>query len=137
MKNIRAGGVVRHNISYYKNKADSLFSKFIRLRDTGNGFGGKCISCGKFYQYEDFDAGHFISRNCLQLRYDEKNVNAQCRLCNRFRNGEQALYAKGLDIKYGKGTADKLLNIYQKSKSNIEKFSIEFYQDIIKKYGNK
>lgn len=119
-------------ISYYKSKADKLFSKFIRKRDAENG--GSCISCGKWFPYEQMDAGHFISRNCYQLRYDERNVNAQCLRCNRFANGEQALYARGLDAKYGKGTADRLLKVYQQSKSNIEKFSIDFYKDIIKKY---
>ena len=128
----KKNGHLKKTSSYWKSKADKVFSLFIRKRDAENG--GNCISCGKWFPYEELDAGHFISRNCLQLRYDERNVNAQCRLCNRFRNGEQALYAKGLDTKYGKGTSDELLEIYKNSKSNIEKFSTQFYEDIYNKY---
>lgn len=128
----KKSGHSKKTSSYWKSKADKVFSLFIRKRDAENG--GNCISCGKWFPYEELDAGHFISRNCLQLRYDERNVNAQCRLCNRFRNGEQALYAKGLDSKYGKGTSDELLEIYKNSKSNIQRFSSEFYEDIYNKY---
>jgi len=128
----KKNGHLKKTSSYWKSKADKAFSLFIRKRDAENG--GNCISCGKWFPYEELDAGHFISRNCLQLRYDERNVNVQCRLCNRFRNGEQALYAKGLDSKYGKGTSDELLDVYKNSKSNIQKFSSEFYEDMYNKY---
>jgi len=122
----------KEKISTWKKKADKVFSLFIRKRDAE--FGGSCITCGKWFDYDEMDAGHFISRNCLQLRYNEKNVNAQCRGCNRFRSGEQALYVRGLDSKYKKGTADKLLDIYMESKKNIQSFPVEFYQDIYHKY---
>ena len=128
----KKNGQLKKTSSYWKAKADKVFSLFVRKRDSENG--GRCITCNKWFPYNELDAGHFISRNCLQLRYDERNVNSQCRLCNRFRNGEQALYSKALDAKYGDGTADELLEIYKNSKSDIGKFSAQFYEDIFNKY---
>lgn len=54
--------------------------------------------------------GHFVSRTCNLLRYDEENTNAQCPGCNIWKSGEQYEYARQLDIKYGDGTAEKLHN---------------------------
>jgi len=44
----------------------------------------------------------------MATRYDEKNCNAQCRSCNRFNEGSLYGYSKGLDDKYGAGTAERL-----------------------------
>lgn len=118
-----------------KAKADKAFSLFIRKRDAKNG--GKCITCNKWFPYEEMDAGHFVSRNCIALRYDEQNVNAQCRGCNRFRGGEQALYAKALDKKYGEGTSDSLLKIYKISRAVVQRYPASFYLQKYEEYKEK
>ena len=87
---------------------DRVFSKFIRLRDSQNGY-VKCISCGKIQPAEEADCGHFINRKHMGTRFDEQNCNAQCRACNRFDEGNAAGYAKGLIEKYGAGVIDSLL----------------------------
>lgn len=87
---------------------DRIFSKFIRLRDSQNGY-VKCISCGKIQAAEETDCGHFVNRKHMGTRFDEKNCNAQCRACNRFDEGNAAGYAKGLIEKYGAGVIDELL----------------------------
>lgn len=67
------------------------FSKYIRIRDcirttwTKNIF--KCCSCRSLTLFEEWDAGHFISRSYKQTKFDERNVCAQCRKCNRFQQG--------------------------------------------------
>ena len=123
---------MKNNISTWKKKADKVFSKFIRNRDAE--FGGSCISCGKWFPYEQLDAGHFVSRNCIELRYNEQNVNAQCHYCNRFKSGEQARAGIGIDAKYGKGTSKKLLEAEDKYKIGNKKYPTEFYKDIYEKY---
>jgi hypothetical protein len=123
---------MKNNISAWKKKTDKVFSKFIRNRDAE--FGGNCISCGRWFKYEDLDAGHFVSRNCIELRYDEENVNAQCQHCNRFKSGEQARAGIGIDCKYGEGTSKKLLAIEDKYKAGNKKYPIEFYKEIYEKY---
>lgn len=84
---------------------DKWFSLYIRRRDTP----GPCVSCGVMLTFEDSDCGHFISRDRISTRWNEKNAHAQCRNCNRFRSGEQ--YRHGLEIgkRHGPTVADELL----------------------------
>lgn len=58
-------------------KLDRIFSKYIRLRDTKTGF-GLCITCESLISFTNCDAGHFVTRDRIATRYDERNVNAQC-----------------------------------------------------------
>lgn len=90
-------------------KADKIFSLYVRLRDCAPGLQyAPCISCGKILHYKEMDAGHFIGRQHMSLRFDEKNVNAQCRYENRFNEGNKVEYAKGLQKKYGVDVLDYL-----------------------------
>jgi 5-methylcytosine-specific restriction endonuclease McrA len=90
-------------------KADDYFSRYIRARDTDHTGHGECITCGKIVHYSEADAGHFVPRDRQSTRYDERNVNLQCRLCNRFKGGQQYLHGRSIDDKYGRGTADELI----------------------------
>lgn len=95
---------------------DRNFSTFIRLRDSKNGY-ITCISCGKILPWKKSDCGHFVNRRNMNLRYSEKNCNAQCRECNRFYEGNASGYALGLIKKYGVGIIEELnlkKNIYRK-----------------------
>ena len=72
-----------------KDKLDRVFSMYIRLRDSKE-FGFKyfrCISCGRVLPFEQADCGHYISRTNMALRFSEDNCSAQCRSCNRFKDG--------------------------------------------------
>lgn len=94
-----------------KKRADAIFSKYIRYRDSTkrpDGYYATCITCGVEKPVKEIQNGHFVSRSCTKLRYDEQNCNAQCVSCNMFKGGEQYLYSKAIDMKYGDGTAEKL-----------------------------
>ena len=54
------------------------------------------------------DAGHFMGRAALSTRWDERNVQFQCKKCNGFKSGEQYKYSKKLDEVYGDGTSEEL-----------------------------
>jgi hypothetical protein len=47
------------------------------------------------------DAGHYITRTRKSVMFNEINVHAQCRKCNRFQEGNHFLYRKWLVEKYG------------------------------------
>ncbi len=81
-------------------KLDDVFSRYIRLRDTRNGW-GRCISCGAPIRFETCDAGHYISRRHIATRWNEENVHAQCVECNRYRDGNIEHYRRALIRKYG------------------------------------
>jgi len=116
-----------------KAKADRYFSKYIRMRDSNPNGLSQCITCGTFKSWKEMDCGHFISRRFGATRYDEKNAHAQCKKCNRFENGNQFEHGVKIDEKYGKGTAEKLL---QKSKM-LSKRKKSDYEFIAKEYKQK
>lgn len=96
------------------------FSLAVRLRDTqANGMCG-CVTCESvipYYGTSSCHAGHFRSRSEKMVKYDFKNVHAQCAYCNAYKNGEQFKYGQVLDKKYGPGTAEDL---YIKGKQSLK-----------------
>ena len=100
-------------------KVDAVFSQYIRLRATNDQGYGSCFTCGSTRHYTEVDAGHFMSRACMPTRWDERNVQFQCKRCNGFRSGEQYIFSKNLDQTYGSGTAEEL---HRRSKS-MRKFT--------------
>ena len=114
-------------VSYYKKQADAYFSTYVRMRDADAKGIAPCITCNIRKHWKQLQNGHFVSRKTSLLRYDEENCNAQCYSCNVMRYGEQYLYAKALDDKYGDGTADKLMN----QRHTTHKFTIDELQQIV------
>ena len=104
-----------------KDRAWRVFSKFIRLRDalktTGTLTHVKCITCGKLLSVSFCDAGHFVSRRYNATLFDERNVNTQCRYCNRFLDGNLLEYRRQLIKIYREGIdtelEDKATEIYK------------------------
>ncbi len=117
-----------------KNSLDVVFSKFIRNRDTVDGW-GYCISCNKPTLYEKGDCGHYIGRNHLGLRWSENNCAFQCRICNRFEEGNKVGFKRGLIKKYCETTVN-LLDIRQKDNVKYSRFElqalIDHYKQLIK-----
>lgn len=95
-------------------KLDTIFSTFIRLRDSQNGW-FKCCSCGGIKLYEQADAGHFINRRWMATRWREDNVHAQCRHCNRFNEGNAPGYALFMSRKYGADHIEYLMALSKES----------------------
>tara|TARA_R100000388_G_C7240308_1_gene160812 strand:+ start:825 stop:1223 length:399 start_codon:yes stop_codon:yes gene_type:complete len=115
---------------YWKNKIDKVFHEYIRRRDVDNNTGYcNCITCDKTIHFSETDAGHFISRQYLSTRYDESNVFAQCRKCNRFEYGRQYEYS----LKLGKEKSEQLLS---KSKE-IFKPSQGEWQNLFETFNKK
>ena len=115
---------------YWKTKIDKPFHEFIRRRDCDDHTGmTKCISCNKPVHFSETDAGHFIGRQHLLTRYDERNVHAQCRKCNRFEYGRQYEYS----INLGEDLAQELLT---KSKG-IMKLTDPEWMEIFIEYRDK
>lgn len=118
---------------------DRWFSIFIRLRDSdANGY-GRCISCGKVVHWREADCGHFINRRHMNTRYDERNCNLQCRSCNRFDEGNNIGYMRGLVRKYGEGVIEQLhvkKQLYRKYDEFEYRTLIQFYKNKVKELKN-
>lgn len=111
------------------NRLDEWFSKFIRLRDSEDEY-VRCITCGTRKHWKEVDAGHFQTRTKYSTRWDERNVNAQCKGCNMKNGGQQYVHGKEIDKKYGEGTADEIVCL----SNQIVKFSTQELRDMAKKY---
>ena len=103
---------------------DKVFSIFIRLRDIdADGF-SYCVTCGKPMTLKTSQCGHFISRRHFSTRWEEKNCAAQCVGCNMFAQGKQYEFGLAIDMRFGVGTAQKLLiqskNKFKKDKSILQ-----------------
>lgn len=120
----------KYSISQLKKKADKVFSEYIRQRD-----GGKCITCGHTDEWKYLQAGHYITRDVLELRYDERNVNCQCYACNVCRKGNYPVYSLKLIEKYGDNILYELDEIVKKYKADgLRQYKKDFYIEIINRY---
>tara|TARA_R110002012_G_scaffold197522_2_gene366072 strand:+ start:2524 stop:2931 length:408 start_codon:yes stop_codon:yes gene_type:complete len=111
---------------------DAIFSKFIRMRASDDSGYAECFTCGKTSRWKEGDAGHFMSRGAYSTRWNETNVQFQCKRCNIFQNGQQYLYSVALDGRYGGGTADALYTLSKQTRKFSEgelRAMIEIYKD--------
>ena len=111
---------------------DRVFSLYVRHSHAKDGM-VECCTCGRSYPVKKIQNGHFMSRKNYITRWDEENCAPQCYGCNVMKQGEQYLFAKYLDQKYGDGHSDKMLI---KSKKTI-KYSNDELLEMIDKYKNR
>jgi len=111
--------IKQKSISWLKKEADKVFSRFIRKRDP------RCITC----HAPTTQAGHYVPRSWLGLRYDERNVNGQCWQCNVAKKGNLDVYTLYLIKKYGKDILERLNKLKVPTQ-----FRWAEYERIIKKY---
>jgi len=134
-----------------KKKAWDWCSKYIRLRDAieyqknhpSVPFGYvKCCTCDRIIVYnKNCDAGHFISKGSGGLSgvyFDERNIHAQCKICNGFHQGRQAVYREFMLDKYGREVIDELEFLdrnqsYFKKVVGIGLMYKEMYEDLKRK----
>lgn len=86
-----------------KKKLDTVFSRYIRIRDAGI-----CFSCGDTKEWKRQQAGHFVSRTHLNTRFDPRNTHCQCYACNYLKKGNSSEYAFYLTKRYGCGIFKEL-----------------------------
>lgn len=111
---------------------DRVFSKYIRTLHSENGL-VECCTCGNKLPINKIQCGHFMSRRHYSTRWDEENVAAQCMKCNMFSQGEQFLFSKYIDKKYGEGYSEVLM---YKSRETV-KFSDFELESMIQEYRDK
>ena len=109
--------IVETEMKGIKKKAWDWCSKYIRLRDAlenGSSADAKycsCCTCGKVNLRSEMDAGHFISRGMggsSGVYFDERNIHAQCKPCNAWKQGAPHEYEQFMLDKYGQDVIDEL-----------------------------
>ena len=106
-------------------EAEKVFNAYIRKRDADL----PCISCGQ--HKENYDAGHYVPVTYgSYLRFNEWNVNKECKYCNGFDEFHLIGYRRNLINKIGLEAVEWL----ESNRRVIHKWSREELESIIKKY---
>ena len=115
--------------SDYVKEAQKWVNKYVRLRDKDKG----CVSCGTPLVGK-YDAGHFFSAGGhASVRFDLRNINAQCVFCNQHLHGDLYNYHKELLKRIGSEEFNKL---EQRSKG-VHKHDKEELKQLIKEFKQK
>jgi hypothetical protein len=112
-------------------KAQQVFNRYIRTRDSQDGY-FTCIACGQVKSQDVMDAGHYVPvKGSSALRFDEYNVNGECKKCNGFDGFHLIGYRKNLIQKIGQEMVDWLEN----NQRTIKKWTRSELNEIIEKYS--
>lgn len=115
-------------LSKYKKELDAIFSKYIRQRDQG-----QCYTCPKKDDPKRMQCGHFVPRQYLSVRFDERNCHCQCYACNMLYNGQPSRYAQRLRQDFGDTIVDEL----ERNRMQPIKLDVIWYEEKIKDYKEK
>tara|TARA_R110000803_G_scaffold172050_3_gene234961 strand:- start:627 stop:1040 length:414 start_codon:yes stop_codon:yes gene_type:complete len=120
-----------------KQEAQKAFNKFIRSRDSDNGF-FTCISCGLNKTVDQMDAGHFYPvKGYDGLRYNEDNVHGECKGCNGWDQMHLLHYQPNLIEKVGEYNWMRLIEKAKEYKKDGYKFTRFELEEIKKEYTAK
>lgn len=122
----------KRNLTWYKKKLDSAYSRWIRLKDAEDKM-VRCFTCGKTLHWKDSQCGHYVHRRHNSLRYDERNTKPQCVGCNMFGGGKLDDFAYHLTQVYGTDIIETL----HKVKQEHRKFTIGELKVMIEVYKAK
>lgn len=124
----------KHNkpktLAKYKQELFTLIQKYVRLRDSGRDWMGKCISCDRRVHYTEGDWWHYVSRKCMATAFDEMNINLQCKYCNGTLKGNPIEYRQAIINKWWGKEALRLENL----KNTVKKRHISEIQEKIEHY---
>lgn len=132
-------------------------SKYVRLRDAikyhkENNFDISgidpqtllvaCSTCGKVKPWKSMQAGHFIGRGLggsSGVYLDQRNVHAQCPLCNAFKQGSPLEYREFMLDKYGQNVIDELHRLHQVRKYTQKEIAglREYYRQEFRKLNTR
>jgi hypothetical protein len=111
-------------------KAQQIFNAYIRQRDSDRGF-FCCISCGQIRTTDYMDAGHYVPvKGSSALRFDEYNVNGECKSCNGFDQFHLIGYRRNLIDKIG----ERMVLHLESQHRLIKKWSRTELNELIEKY---
>lgn len=83
--------------NWYKKKLDTVFSLYIRNKYVDDRGLVTCYTCHKFGTVKELQNGHFVPRQYLATRWDDRNCRPQCYACNMLYNGQPSAFALRLE----------------------------------------
>ena len=115
------------SLARLKRKLDLVFSIWIRKRDADDDGMGRCVSCGDWALLQ---AGHFIPRQYVAIRWDERNCHGQCSRCNCWLHGNLIEYYAFMMKNYGLPVIDEL----RQRQSTTVKMTRSDYETLLNRF---
>jgi len=109
-------------VSQLKKKLWTLFSEYIRLRDSlamGSFTHATCCTCGKVYPSFGkgcLQAGHYIPGRHNSYLFEEQGCHAQCYNCNINMKGNPIPYRRFMIETYGEERTKEIEELYYQKK---------------------
>lgn len=117
-------------LSFFINKLQKYFNKYVRLRDNKK----PCISCNRSNKGVKVNAGHLYNvGDYPEVRFNEINVNLQCEHCNNFKRGNVIEYRKNLIKRIGEENVLELEALLHKPANYMKHEVIELIEVYKKK----
>jgi hypothetical protein len=114
-------------------RLDTLVSKWVRYGAMGPDGLTECFTSRKRYKPSELDAGHYVTRACMYLRFDLRNIKPQSRVDNRGKYGLAAEFGKRLEEE-NPGITEILLEeskiIHKWSRDELKQMILEFEQKL-------
>lgn len=115
-----------------KKELDRVFSIYIRQK-YADSFGiVQCYTCQKTGSVKELQNGHFVPRQYLSVRWDERNCRPQCYACNMLYNGQPSAFAARLEAEQP-GIVKEL----EEMRKTIRQWTIKEIEDLTAYYKQK
>ncbi len=113
---------------------DDLVSRYVRKSNCDKDRNIRCYTCDNVYPYGEMQAGHYIPRGCMLLRFDtDRNIRCQCKTCNEYKRGNLAEYGRRLEAEMP-GVTEILLSesytVYKYSREELRSMIADYYKRI-------
>lgn len=119
-------------VSKLKKKLDAIYSTYIRTLYAKDGR-VSCYTCPRQGEIKEMQCGHFVPRQYLKTRWDERNTRPQCYACNILYNGQPSRFAERLIREYGDGIIGEL----ERGRMTPAKLDVLWYLEKIAEYTQK
>lgn len=108
-----------------KKKLDRVFSLYIRLRDCDKKGIVRCPLCWAkvIWNWTQCQNMHYVKREKMWYRYNERNCYAGCKRCNVVLNGNYEKYTLFMIKKYGIEEVERML--YDNKTYKIHDYELE------------
>lgn len=111
---------------------DLVFSRYIRHKYADEDGLVQCYTCPSKEPIAMMENGHYISRQHLFLRWDERNCRPQCNVCNSMKHGNMHKYTKNLE-----NESPGITDILMEESRMVYKWSRKELKSLIGEYSRK
>lgn len=130
----KARALKRNELIKRLDRLTSIVVRYGSATERNGVLGNVCVSTGKWFPIDKIDAGHFVQRGCLPLRFDRVNVNPESIGANRFGTDHLVGYAETLVKIHGEPILTYLMDIkraWQAGKIRISTQELRELYDVV------